>query len=105
MPGYVALLLGLLVLLVLATETLYYPLTVALGGHYLAGSGVAAPVAAPLLLGETLASPNRWLPFGAMALGVYAFLLSEFYAEQLLRWALASPSGWPLALARGLQRG
>lgn len=104
-PSYVGLLLGLLVLLVLATETLYYPLTVALGGHYLAGSGVAVPLETPLLLGETLASPNRWLPFGAMALGVYGFLLLEFYAEDLLRWALAAPAAWPLALARFLQRG
>ena len=92
LPGYVGLLLGLLVLLVLATETLYYPLTVALGGHYLAGSGVASATAPALLLGETLASPNRWLPFGAMALGFYAFLLSEFYAAELLRWGLGAPA-------------
>jgi hypothetical protein len=58
-PIYVGLLLGLLVLLVLTTEDLYYPLTVALGGQYLASSGVAVGLSAPLLLGETLASPNR----------------------------------------------
>jgi hypothetical protein len=40
-----------------------------------------------------------------MALGVYGFLLLEFYAEDLLRWALAAPAAWPLALARFLQRG
>jgi NADH-quinone oxidoreductase subunit L len=104
-PRYVGLLLGLLVLLVLATETLYYPLTVALGGHYLAASGVAGSPDGALLLGETLASPNRWLPFGAMALGVYGFLLSEFYALNLLRWAVTSPSGWPLAFGRFMARG
>lgn len=105
LPPFVALLLGLLALLVLATEEFYYPLTVALHSHYLAGSGVAGGSAPALLLGETLASPNRWLPFAAMALGVYAFLLSEFYAQQLLRWALAAPAAWPLALVRFLQRG
>jgi NADH-quinone oxidoreductase subunit L len=105
LPFSTRLLLGLLVLLVLATEALYYPLTVALGGHYLASSGVAMPTQPALLLGETLASPNRWLPFAAMALGFYAFLLSELYSAELLRWALAAPGSWPLALLRFLQRG
>jgi hypothetical protein len=40
-----------------------------------------------------------------MALGAYAFLLSEFYAQSLLRWTLETPSGWPLMLLRFFQRG
>jgi NADH-quinone oxidoreductase subunit L len=105
LPVETGLLLGGLVLLVLATEALYYPLTVALGGHYLAAAGVAAPTAPALLLGETLASPNRWLPFWAMALGVYAFGVGEVYAAELLRWGLRAPGSWPLALQRFFQRG
>jgi hypothetical protein len=90
---------------VLGTEALYYPLTVSLGGHYLAAAGVANPTAAALLLGETLASPNRWLPFAAMGLGFYLFSSGEVYAQPLLRWALAAPGSWPLALQRFFQRG
>jgi NADH-quinone oxidoreductase subunit L len=106
LPRWLPLPLGALVLLTLATESLYAPYSRPLGGAFLAAAlGPAPGGLAPFA--DALATPNRWLPLAALALGAAAFAASEALAGPNLRRQLGFGGGgrWERELLRSWQRG
>ena len=103
-PRWLLPVLGLLVLLSLGAEQLYQPYTLALGGATLEEAlGLSGDPRAVLV--EEGTRSNRWLPFGALTLGVSLFGLAELWAVPQLRWAFHRPRFLLEALRFGQQGG
>ena len=83
--------LGLLVLLSLTAEQLYYPYTVAIESAVLEEAlGLFGDPRTALV--EAGTRGNRWLPFGALILGVTLFGVIQLFASALLRKVFYGPN-------------